>query len=122
LAARTLRPVCAGPDRVAAARMLLEQADIDVLLSDDGLQHYRLARAFEIAVVDRARGLGNGLCLPAGPLREPAERLRSVDALVVHSGTAEESGGGAGSALAAKAPPIAVSMSLTVTRVYRLAD
>ena len=56
------------------------------MLSDDGLQHYRLARAFEIAVVDGARGMGNGLCLPAGPLREPPSRLQEVDAIVVNGG------------------------------------
>ena len=72
LARRTSCPVVAGPDRVAAARHLLEHAQVDVLLSDDGLQHYRLARRIEVAVVDGTRGMGNGLCLPAGPLREPA--------------------------------------------------
>ncbi len=86
LARRTRCPVAAGPDRVAAARHLLEVADVDVLVSDDGMQHYRLARRLEIAVVDGERGLGNGLCLPAGPLREGAERLREVDAIVVNGG------------------------------------
>jgi tetraacyldisaccharide 4'-kinase len=57
-----------------------------VILADDGMQHYRLRRAIEIAVVDGTRGLGNGLCLPAGPLREPAARLAEVDAVVVNSG------------------------------------
>jgi tetraacyldisaccharide 4'-kinase len=55
-------------------------------VSDDGLQHYRMGRAVEIAVIDGVRGLGNGLCLPAGPLREPAARLREVDAIVVNGG------------------------------------
>lgn len=86
LARRTGCPVVAGPDRVAAGRHLLERAAVDVLLSDDGLQHYRLARRLEIAVVDGVRGLGNGLCLPAGPLREPAKRLNAVDAIVVNGG------------------------------------
>jgi tetraacyldisaccharide 4'-kinase len=86
LARRTGCPVVAGPDRVAAARALLERASVDVLLSDDGLQHYRLARRMEIAVVDGVRGMGNGLCLPAGPLREPAARLSEVDAIVVNGG------------------------------------
>ena len=75
LARRTGCPVVAGPDRVACVEALLRDARVDVMLSDDGLQHYRLGRAFEIAVVDGARGMGNGLCLPAGPLREPVSRL-----------------------------------------------
>jgi tetraacyldisaccharide 4'-kinase len=86
LARRTLCPVVAGPDRVAGAQLLLGPAPLDLILADDGLQHYRLRRAFEIAVVDGTRGLGNGLCLPAGPLREPASRLNDVDAVVVNSG------------------------------------
>lgn len=85
-------PVAAGPDRVAAARLLLRGHSLDVILADDGLQHYRLRRAFEIAVVDGTRGLGNGLCLPAGPLREPATRLKEVDAVVVNEGDFEKSG------------------------------
>jgi tetraacyldisaccharide 4'-kinase len=86
LARRTRCPVVAGPDRVACVEKLLEEARVDVVLSDDGLQHYRLARAFEIAIVDGARGMGNGLCLPAGPLREPPSRLQEVDAIVVNGG------------------------------------
>ena len=87
LARRAGCPVFAGRDRVAAARALLRaHSACDVLLSDDGLQHYRLARAFEIAVIDGARGFGNGLLLPAGPLREPRSRLREVDAIVVNTG------------------------------------
>lgn len=85
-------PVVAGPDRVEAAQICKRQQALDVVLSDDGLQHYRLKRAFEIAVVDGSRGLGNGLCLPAGPLREPATRLREVDAVVVNDGDFEKSG------------------------------
>jgi tetraacyldisaccharide 4'-kinase len=76
-------PLVVGTDRVAAARSLIRaHPEVDVLVSDDGLQHYALARDVEIAVVDAARELGNGLLLPAGPLREPASRLDSVDALV----------------------------------------
>jgi tetraacyldisaccharide 4'-kinase len=86
LARRTGCPVVAGPDRVAAAQRLLSQTPVDVVLSDDGLQHYRLGRRFEIAVVDGERGMGNGLCLPAGPLREPMERISEVDAIVVNGG------------------------------------
>ena len=87
LASRTGRPVWIGHDRVAAARALLfAHPDCNVIVSDDGLQHYRLWRDFEIAVVDTSRGLGNGLPIPSGPLREPAGRLEEVDA-VVFNGT-----------------------------------
>ncbi|MFO1325466.1 MAG: tetraacyldisaccharide 4'-kinase [Burkholderiales bacterium] len=76
-------PVWIGRDRVAAAHGLLAaHPDCDVVLCDDGLQHYRLARNVEIAVVDAARGFGNGCLLPAGPLREPRSRLDDVDAVV----------------------------------------
>ena len=86
LALRTQCPVVAGPDRVAAVEKLLAGGTVDVVVSDDGLQHYRLGRTVEIAVIDGIRGLGNELCLPAGPLREPAARLREVDAIVVNGG------------------------------------
>jgi tetraacyldisaccharide 4'-kinase len=83
LLARTGVPVAVGADRVAAARSLLAaHPACDVIVADDGLQHYRLARDFEIVVVDAARGLGNGWQLPAGPLREPAARLDEADAIV----------------------------------------
>ena len=86
LAQRSGAPVWVGRDRVAAARGLLAaHPHCDVLVCDDGLQHYALARDFEIAVEDE-RGHGNGLLLPAGPLREPASR--AVDAVVVNGGTA----------------------------------
>ena len=76
-------PVWIGRDRVVAARALRQaHPECDVIIGDDGLQHYRLARDVEIAVIDDARGLGNGWMLPAGPLREPASRLRDVDAIV----------------------------------------
>jgi tetraacyldisaccharide 4'-kinase len=76
-------PVWIGRERAAAARSLIAaHRECDVLLSDDGLQHYALSRDFEIAVIDAARGLGNGFLLPAGPLREPVSRLREVDAVV----------------------------------------
>jgi len=86
IARRVSCPVVAGPDRPAAVKMLLRHGPLDVILSDDGLQHYRLQRGFEIAVVDGVRGLGNGLCLPAGPLREPPSRLAEVAAVVVNDG------------------------------------
>lgn len=80
-------PVVVDPDRVAAARALLATYDCNVILSDDGLQHYRLQRDIEIAVVDGFRRLGNVACLPAGPLREPPARLGEVD-FVVGNGAA----------------------------------
>jgi tetraacyldisaccharide 4'-kinase len=76
-------PVWIGRDRVAAARGLLAAVpSCDVVISDDGLQHYRLARDVEVVAVDAARGFVNGFLLPAGPLREPPSRLDDVDAIV----------------------------------------
>lgn len=81
-------PVWVGRDRAAAGRaLLLAHPACDVIISDDGLQHYRLARDVEIAVVDGERLLGNGRLLPAGPLREGAWRLRRVDAVVMNGGS-----------------------------------
>lgn len=81
---RTGCPVVVDPDRVDAVKYLLSEHDCDVVVSDDGLQHYAMGRTIEIAVVDGQRGLGNGLCLPAGPLREPPSRLEEVDLVVVN--------------------------------------
>ncbi len=76
-------PVWIGRDRPAAVRALLAaHPRCNVVIADDGLQHYAMARAVEIAVVDASRGLGNGLILPAGPLREAPSRLDEVDAVV----------------------------------------
>jgi tetraacyldisaccharide 4'-kinase len=87
LAKRSGCPVWVGRDRVAAGNALLRaHTECDVLLSDDGLQHYRLGRDMEIVVVDGERKFGNGLLLPAGPLREGVSRLGSVDAVVVNGG------------------------------------
>jgi tetraacyldisaccharide 4'-kinase len=80
---RTGCPTAVAEDRVAAARRLAE-GPVDVILADDGLQHLRLKRDCEIALVDGARGFGNGRLLPAGPLREPPSRLREVDLIVVN--------------------------------------
>lgn len=101
LARRSACEVWAGADRVAAARELLEsRRDCDVVLSDDGLQHYGLARDVEICVVDAARGFGNGWFLPAGPLRERPSRIASVDAVVLNTGA-----GGAPHPSVAAIPP-----------------
>jgi tetraacyldisaccharide 4'-kinase len=72
-------PMAVGPDRVADCQALLKYANIDVIISDDGLQHYALERTLEIAVIDGIRRFGNGYCLPAGPLREARSRLNEVD-------------------------------------------
>lgn len=83
---RTRAPVAIGRDRPEAAR-LLPECGIDVIVADDGLQHYALARDVEICVIDGGRGFGNGRLLPAGPLREPASRLREVDFVIRNGGT-----------------------------------
>jgi tetraacyldisaccharide 4'-kinase len=85
LARRSDAPVWVGADRAAAAIALLAaHPECDIIISDDGLQHYRLARDVEIAVIDGMRGLGNGHFLPAGPLRESSERLAIVNAIVIN--------------------------------------
>jgi len=81
--------VAVDPNRPRAAHWLIAQAQVDFILADDGLQHYALARDAEIAVVDARRGLGNGWLLPAGPLREPATRLRNVDLSLAHGANAD---------------------------------
>ena len=84
LSRRSGCPVWVGPDRLKVIEALRAQhPDVNVLVLDDGLQHYRLRRDVEIAVVD-SRGFGNGFLFPAGPLREPPRRLKSVDAVVSH--------------------------------------
>jgi len=89
LAARSGCPVWIGRRRAEAAlRLLGDNPQTDVLISDDGLQHYALARDAEIGVVDGERRFGNGMMLPAGPLREPRRRLERVDAVVVNGGEA----------------------------------
>ncbi len=85
-------PVYVGVSRVEAGMALLTaHPDCNVIISDDGLQHYRLARDYEIAVVDGQLGLGNRLLLPAGPLREPVRRLDKVDAIVCNQSTQADS-------------------------------
>lgn len=87
LIARRLQcPVVVSPDRLAALDLLLARSPVDVVVADDGLQHYRLPRSREICVVDGQRGLGNEALLPAGPLREPPARLQEVDLVVVNGG------------------------------------
>ena len=89
IAWKTGAPVRVDKDRVAAAKALLA-ADCDIVICDDGLQHYRLARDIEIEVVDAARRYGNGRLMPAGPLREPVARARLCDFRVVNLGQASD--------------------------------
>ncbi|GAA4501236.1 tetraacyldisaccharide 4'-kinase [Pseudaeromonas paramecii] len=86
IARRTGCPVAVAPKRAEAVRCL-EQQGVDVILCDDGLQHYALARDLELVVMDGERRLGNGALLPMGPLREGAERLASVTAVICNGGT-----------------------------------
>ncbi|MBT3506186.1 MAG: tetraacyldisaccharide 4'-kinase [Piscirickettsiaceae bacterium] len=79
-------PMAVSPKRFDAAQFLLENHDCNVIISDDGLQHYALARDIEIVVVDGLRLFGNRYCLPAGPLREPIIRLRTVDFVIINGG------------------------------------
>jgi tetraacyldisaccharide 4'-kinase len=88
IAQKTDAPVMVAQDRVLAARALLTGTFCDILVADDGLQHYRLGRDVEILLVDGERRFGNGWCLPAGPLREPVARAGSVDFIVCREGQA----------------------------------
>ncbi|MCB1645822.1 MAG: tetraacyldisaccharide 4'-kinase, partial [Pseudomonadales bacterium] len=108
LARRSGCPVIVDPDRPAAVRHLLATTECNIVISDDGLQHYALDRDLEIIVVDASKGLGNGLCLPAGPLREPPARLNEAD-LVVVNGTGDWQWSG-----------ISHQMTLTPTALVRL--
>ena len=81
-------PVFTGPDRVATINKLISESVVDIIISDDGLQHYKMPRDIEIVMIDGVRRFGNHLCLPAGPLRETTKRLKTVDFKVV---TAAES-------------------------------
>jgi tetraacyldisaccharide 4'-kinase len=90
IAEKTSCPVYVDPDRSAALRALLFREDVDVVLSDDGLQHYKLYRDLEIVVVDGQRLFSNGFCIPAGPLRESMDRLNEVQHIVVNGEPARE--------------------------------
>jgi len=90
LAQRTGCPVVVDVNRARAAQMLVDDG-VDVIIADDGLQHYRLERTYEICVVDGSRGLGNRLLLPAGPLRETLDRLGEVDQVLINGRMSESS-------------------------------
>ncbi|MEW6991160.1 tetraacyldisaccharide 4'-kinase [Colwelliaceae bacterium 6441] len=81
-------PVAVGADRIAAANKLIEQG-CQLIISDDGLQHYRLKRDYELLVVDGKRYFGNGLLLPAGPLRETKQRLNQVNQIIINGADEE---------------------------------
>ncbi|MBA2814948.1 tetraacyldisaccharide 4'-kinase [Candidatus Pantoea persica] len=89
IAQRSGVPVAVAPKRRAAVEALLARQQVDVIVTDDGLQHYALQRDREIVVVDGVRRFGNGWWLPAGPMRERASRLAQVDAVIVNGGRAE---------------------------------
>ncbi|MGR5944741.1 tetraacyldisaccharide 4'-kinase [Enterobacter sp. C4G1] len=87
---RTGAPVAVSPVRSEAVQALLAEHDVQIIITDDGLQHYALARDKEIVVIDGVRRFGNGWWLPAGPMRERASRLKSVDAIIVNGGVAQQ--------------------------------
>jgi tetraacyldisaccharide 4'-kinase len=90
IVARTQVPMAVGPDRLAAVSLLQRHYDIDVIISDDGLQHYRLPRDIELVIIDGTRRFGNGHLLPAGPLREGLWRLNTIDWLINNGGKAQD--------------------------------
>lgn len=85
---RTGAPVAVSPARVEAVKALLADSPVQLIVTDDGLQHYRLHRDKEIVVIDGVRRFGNGWWLPAGPMRERASRLKTVDAIITNGGIA----------------------------------
>ncbi|CAM2947731.1 tetraacyldisaccharide 4'-kinase [Legionella worsleiensis] len=87
IAQKTDCPVVIAPNRMDAVHHLVNKHQVELIISDDGLQHYRMGRSIEIAVIDGLRGLGNRLLLPAGPLRESPARLNEVDFIIVNEGT-----------------------------------
>ncbi len=112
LARRTHLPVMVGPDRVNAARCMLEKFPVNVIISDDGLQHYRMARLIDIIMLDGKRGFGNLWRLPAGPLRESTGRLNEADFVVCKTDSAAMASMPAGTAV----------MRLSLGSAIRLGD
>ena len=109
-------PVCVFPQRAVAAQTLCKADDIDILVADDGLQHYALERDCEIAVVDAERVHGNGWLMPAGPLRESPQRLETVD-LSVWRGQPEP-----GESNGMPVPPATQFFNVQIDGFYKLAD
>jgi tetraacyldisaccharide 4'-kinase len=89
IASRCHVPLMVDPQRPRAVARLIRDHQPDLLISDDGLQHYRMSRTLELVMIDHQRGLGNRRCLPEGPLREPVERLASVD-FIIRNGALED--------------------------------
>jgi len=115
-------PVAVGRRRVEAGRLLLQaHPDCDVLICDDGLQHYALARDVELVVIDRARAFGNGWLLPAGPLREPVQRLATAQGLLLH-GEAGDQRAGRELQQALPARPLQWSLEMRMGAPRSLAD
>ncbi len=111
LAKRSACPVAVDKDRVRAVGMLVDDG-ADLIIADDGLQHRRLERSYEICVIDGTRWLGNRLILPAGPLRETASRLAEVDQILVNGRIRDES--------ATATEQNAIEFELVATEVCRL--
>lgn len=103
-------PVMVGSDRPAVIRALLADSDCNVIVTDDGLQHYRMSRDIEFAVVDGRRGLGNAYLLPLGPLREPRHRLQTVDVVVSNGHPEHASLAGLAPAVMQLEPQLAVNL------------
>ncbi|WP_100639677.1 tetraacyldisaccharide 4'-kinase [Marinobacter salexigens] len=121
LAQATGAPVVVDPDRRRGAAFVIDNALGDVLISDDGLQHYKLPRDIEISVFDGTRGVGNGALIPVGPLREPLSRLDTVDFVIVN-GAAKADGAGRvpPEAMADIKHPHMYAMNLQPTRLVNL--
>ena len=115
LVQKTLCPVVIGMDRVKAVRRLLRDSSCNIIISDDGLQHYRMGRSIEIAMMDGLRRFGNGQLLPAGPLREPISRLKTVDLILVN-------GGGEQDKLTMKLEPVVFVSLMDEQKTIKLAD
>ncbi|MYM62698.1 tetraacyldisaccharide 4'-kinase [Pseudomaricurvus sp. HS19] len=113
-------PVAVDANRLAAAELLVAQG-CNILLSDDGLQHYKLPRQWELCLLDGQRGWGNGLCLPAGPLREPVSRLAEVQAILLNGDPDERVAGQLQNGLPAEAPQ-PQAMHLQPLSWHRLVD
>lgn len=121
LAQATGVPVVVDPNRQRGAAFAFEHALGDVFISDDGLQHYRLARDIELSVFDGSRGVGNGALIPVGPLREPVSRLDSVDFVIVNgASTADGEGRVPAEALSGIEHPHMYAMDLQPTRLVNL--
>jgi tetraacyldisaccharide 4'-kinase len=109
IARKTAAPVAIARDRAAAARLLCSESAVDILVADDGLQHYRLARTLELVVLDAEAPWGNGWLLPAGPLRESRKRLNQADAVLT-----------CGSGFAAELPIPVFAVNCRAAHVYPL--